>query len=103
MVDSDHDVVKYDPENPRYAALPDNYAEQAGEITVPMLLVQGQENRVFADSILQCHARLEKEVPGRHQLHVFPAYGHQDIFMGKQSASDIFPRLLAFIEQHRHD
>ncbi|MBV8659709.1 MAG: alpha/beta fold hydrolase [Burkholderiales bacterium] len=103
MVDSKHDVVKYDPDNLRYAALPDNYADQAAKITTPMLLVQGQENRVFADSILQCHARLEKEVPGRHQLHVFPAYGHQDIFMGKQSASDIFPRLLAFIEQHRHD
>ncbi|MBV8660320.1 MAG: alpha/beta fold hydrolase [Burkholderiales bacterium] len=103
MVDSQHEVVKYDPGNPRHAALPDNYFARAADIATPMLLIQGQENRVFADSILQCHARLEKQVPGRHQLHVFPAYGHQDIFMGKQSATDIFPRLTAFIAQHRHD
>ncbi|MBL8508357.1 MAG: alpha/beta fold hydrolase [Chitinimonas sp.] len=102
MVNANHDAVKFEPGNPRYAALPDNYFSQASKVTTPMLLVQGQENRVFADSNILCHQRLEQIVPGRHQLHVFPGYGHQDIFMGKNVATDIFPRLLAFLRAHSH-
>ncbi|WP_034608111.1 alpha/beta fold hydrolase [Chitinimonas koreensis] len=100
MVNSKHEAVKWQPGDPRYAALPDNYFERAAGIATPMLLVQGQENRVFADSIIQCHARLERLVPGRHQLHVFPRYGHQDIFMGQNVATDIFPRLFEFLRAH---
>ncbi|KIF81140.1 alpha/beta fold hydrolase [Noviherbaspirillum autotrophicum] len=103
MVRSGNTAVKFEPGNPRYAALPDNYMECAADIPTPTLLIQGQDNRVFADSIIQCHARLEKIVPGRHRLHVFPGYGHQDIFMGKDVAADIFPRLLAFLREHARD
>ncbi len=39
--------------------------------------------------------------PGRHQLHVFPGYGHQDPFMGKDVAQDVFPRLVEFLDEHR--
>jgi hypothetical protein len=39
-------------------------------------------------------------VPGRHELHVFPNYGHQDVFMGKNNHIDIFPRLLEFLNKH---
>lgn len=102
MIRSGNSAVKFDPGNPRYAALPDNYLEQAAQIKTPLLLVQGQDNRVFADSSIQFHAHLEKLVPGRHQLHVFPGYGHQDIFMGKDVAVDIFPRLIAFLREHSH-
>ncbi|HJV52213.1 MAG TPA: alpha/beta fold hydrolase [Noviherbaspirillum sp.] len=103
MVRSGNTAVKFEPGNPRYAALPDNYMDDVADIHTPVLLVQGQDNRVFADSIIQCHARLEKIVPGRHQLHVFPGYGHQDIFMGKDVAADIFPRLVAFLREQAHD
>lgn len=103
MVQSGHTAVKHDPDNPRYAALPDNYLEHAAEIDTPILFIQGQDNRVFADSNIRCHARLEKIVPGRHRLHVFPGYGHQDIFMGKDVHTDVFPPLLAFLREHSHD
>lgn len=102
MVDSNHDAVKFAPNNPRYAALPDNYFAQAANITTPMLLTTGQENGVFADSNILCHQRLEQVVPGRHQLHVFPSYGHQDVFMGKRVAQDIFPRMIQFLQAHSH-
>jgi cholesterol oxidase len=45
---------------------------------------------------------LEKIVPGRHELAVFPNYGHQDVFMGKNVHVDVFPRLLQFLEKHRN-
>ncbi|QDQ29353.1 alpha/beta hydrolase [Chitinimonas arctica] len=103
MVKANHDAVKFTAGHPRYAALPDNYFAQAANMTTPLLLTTGQENGVFADSNIICHQRLERIVPGRHQLHVFPSYGHQDIFMGKQVAADIFPRLLQFLQSHSHD
>ncbi len=66
-----------------------------------MLFMTGEENHVFSDSNILCYERLNRIVPGRHELQVFPRYGHQDVFMGKDVAVDIFPRLLAFLEQHR--
>ena len=35
-----------------------------------------------------------------HELHVFPGYGHQDPFMGKNVHVDIFPRLLQHLRKH---
>lgn len=101
MVKADNTAVKYEPKNPKYASLPDNYFEYAAEVETPVLFMTGEINNVFRDSNIVCHERLEKIVPGRHQLHVFPKYGHQDVFMGKEVAQDVFPRLLQFLDDHR--
>lgn len=101
MVRADNTAVKYDPSNPRYNALPDNYFQYAAEIETPVLFMTGEINNVFRDSNIVCYERLQKIVPGRHELHVFPRYGHQDVFMGGTVAQDIFPRLLEFLEKHR--
>lgn len=103
MVQSQNTAVKFDPANPRYAALPDNYLEHVKDIKTPILFTQGQDNHVFADSNIHCHERLEKIVPGRHQLHVFPGYGHQDVFMGRNVHVDVFPRMIAFLREQCHD
>lgn len=101
MIRADNTAVKYDPDNPKYAALPNDYFQYAAEIETPVLFMTGENNRVFTDSNIETHRRLEKIVPGRHQLHVFPGYGHQDVFMGKTNDVDIFPRLLQFLEEQR--
>jgi cholesterol oxidase len=101
MVKADNTAVKYDPQDPRYDALPDNYFQNAREIETPVLFMTGAENKVFTDSNIECHRRLERLVPGRHQLHVFPGYGHQDPFMGKHNDRDIFPRLVEFLDENR--
>jgi cholesterol oxidase len=103
MVRSDNTTVKYDSADTRYAALPDDYFQNAADMTTPILLAQGQDNNVFVDSNIICHQRLEQIVPGRHRLHVFPSYGHQDVFMGKNVHEDIFPRFTAFLKEHSHD
>lgn len=95
-------AVKYSHES-KYAKLPDDYFQYAREIETPVLFMTGAHNRVFSDSNIVCHERLERIVPGRHELHVFPGYGHQDPFMGERVADDVFPRLLEFIEKHRKD
>jgi cholesterol oxidase len=95
-------AVKYTDE-PAYQRLPADYFEHAAEIETPVLFTTGAHNKVFADSNVVCHERLERLVPGRHELHVFPGYGHQDPFMGDRVDRDVFPRMLEFIEKHRHD
>jgi lysosomal acid lipase/cholesteryl ester hydrolase len=100
MVAAGH-AVRYDRDDPRHAELPYNYLRYADEIETPVLFMTGRDNQVFSDSNIVCFERLERIVPGRHQLHVFPGYGHQDPFMGEDVATDIFPRLLAFLEEHR--
>jgi cholesterol oxidase len=101
MVRSRNTAVKYRPRDPRYQALPDNYFDHAREIETPILFMTGDNNRVFTDSNIVCYRRLEELVPGRHKLHVFPGYGHQDVFMGKNVHVDVFPTLLQFLNEHR--
>lgn len=92
-------AVKYDPGDPRYDGLPDDYLAGAGQITTPVLLTTGEVNRVFADSNIVCWQRLRALAPGRHELKVFPGYGHQDVFMGKNVATDVFPAMLDFLKR----
>jgi len=96
-------AVKYDPANRAHDPLPDDYFRYVKEIDTPVLFMTGENNKVFADSNIVCHQRMERIVPGRHELHVFPNYGHQDPFMGQHVARDIFPRLVEFIGKHRYD
>ncbi len=101
MAYSKNTAVKFHPEDPRYESLPDDYFQYAAHIRTPILLVTGATNRVFTDSNVECHRRLEELAPGRHELHVYPGYGHQDVFMGKNNHLDTFPRMLDFIERNR--
>jgi len=94
-------AVKYDVDNVAHDRLPNNYFRHAPEIDTPILFVTGEDNRVFTDSNVVCFERLDRIAPGRHELHVYPGYGHQDPFMGKDVARDIFPRMDRFMEERR--
>lgn len=100
MVNARNRAVKYDPNDSTYDSLPNDYLEYAKDIQTPVLFMTGENNRVFTDSNILCHQRLEAIVPGRHELHIFPNYGHQDVFMGKNCDRDIFPRLVEFLNKH---
>lgn len=92
-------AVKYEPGDPRYRALPDDYLASAAGVTTPVLLTTGDVNRVFVDSNIECWRRLDELAPGRHELDVIPGYGHQDVFMGKDVQYDVFPRMLDFLKR----
>lgn len=102
MVKANNTAVKYLPDDPRYQSLPDNYFAYAKDIETPVLLVTGQENALFTDSNIVCHQRLEQIMPGRHQLHVFPHYGHADVIIGKNAHQDIYPRFIEFLESNKN-
>ncbi len=101
MVNANGDAIQMFPEDARYTSLPKNYMQEAKNIETPVLFMTGQDNKVFTDSNIVCYEKLNKERPDFHQLHVFPEYGHQDVFMGKNNDKDIFPRLLTFLEEKR--
>ena len=92
-------AVKYDSKNKALAELPDDYFQFAKEIETPMLLTTGENNYVFKDSNVVCHEKLERVAPGRHELKIYPKYGHQDVFMGKNVAADCFPAMVEFIRR----
>ena len=99
MVAAGH-AVKFDAADPLLKPMPDDYLARAGEVTTPVLFTTGDKNNVFRDSNIVCFDRLEKVTPGLNQLAVFESYGHQDVFMGKDVARDVFPRLVDFISRH---
>lgn len=94
-------AVKYHRDDPTYDRLPNDYFRHALEVETPILFMAGEDNRVFTDSNVVCFERLERIAPGRHQLHIFEGYGHQDPFMGEHVARDIFPRLDEFMDEQR--
>lgn len=102
MLNAGNTAVKYNVNEPKYRTLPDDYFEHAASIETPVLFVAGQENQLFLDSNIVCYERLQKIVPNRHQLHVFPKYGHADVIFGKNADQDIFPRFVEFLEQNRN-
>jgi cholesterol oxidase len=94
-------AVRMEPEDPQFSDMPDDYAEAGKDIKSPILFMTGRNNRVFADSNIVCHEFLNAARPGRHELHIFEGYGHQDPFMGKNNHLDIFPRLVEWLKQNR--
>lgn len=101
MVKAGGEAIRMFPEDARYDRLPKNYMRAAKDIETPVLFMTGKDNKVFSDSNIVCFEKLNQERPGFHQLHVFPEYGHQDVFMGKNNHQDVFPRLLSFLEEKR--
>jgi cholesterol oxidase len=100
MLKNDHSAVKFKPGDAAYAALPEHYFAHAADVHTPVFFVTGQDNALFLDANVLCHQRLERVVPGRHQLRVFAGYGHADVIIGQRVARDVFPALLEFLRQH---
>lgn len=92
-------AVTFDSKDPQYSRLPTDYFARAAEVTTPVLLTTGDRNNVFRDSNIECWKRLQAIAPGQHELVVFPGYGHQDVFMGKDVHIDVFPHMLDFLKR----
>jgi pimeloyl-ACP methyl ester carboxylesterase len=74
--------------------LPADLAAQPPRTDARVAFLAGARNRCFlAESQARTHAWFTKHTarPERHALHVFPDYGHLDVFMGQDAARDTFP------------
>lgn len=103
MVTAGSRPLKFAPDDPTYASLPDDYLDNARLIDTPVLFMTGRRNRVFTDSNIVCHERLRALGCSQHELAIIEGYGHQDTFMGKDCDRDVFPTITDFIERHGRD
>jgi cholesterol oxidase len=95
-------AVKLRPNDPKYAELPDDYTKNIELIEEPILFVNGEDNRVFFRTNINCYNTFKERLGDRniHELFVVPDYGHIDIFMGKNAHRDVFPRFVEWMNQH---
>ncbi|ALL79629.1 hypothetical protein AD006_31055 (plasmid) [Pseudonocardia sp. EC080610-09] len=94
-------AVKYRPHRASHRILPANYLQAAASIEIPILFTTGTYNRVFCDSNIACHERLRRLGARQHELAVFDGYGHQDVFMGRDAARDVFGDIVEFLSRTR--
>ena len=81
-----------------YIGLPSNYLNSAGRISSPTLLIAGTENRIWYDSIPRYFRFVKDNFPDRPvKLSMIDGYGHQDLFIGKNAADDVFPAIVDFL------
>ncbi len=83
-----------------FESLPPSYLDAYCQRQQPRtLLISGGSNHIFPGANQHLAAELK-----RRQAKVdvsyweIPSYGHQDVFMGQHAARDVFPRLIAFIQ-----
>lgn len=65
-----------------------------------VVFVAGQDNKCFLpESQGRSFEYFDRLRPGYHSLVVLPGYGHLDVFMGKDAARDVFPRLIEELDR----
>ena len=80
--------------------LPEDVATRAPQTDARFAFFAGEQNRCFLpESQARTHTFFERHAPGRHALHVLPGYGHQDMFIGRHAARDVFPLIEAELER----
>ncbi len=80
--------------------LPADFCAQAPQTDARFAFTAGAKNLCFLpDSQVKTFAWFEGQRKNYHALHVFPTYGHLDVFMGKRAAEDTFPVILAELDK----
>jgi pimeloyl-ACP methyl ester carboxylesterase len=81
-------------------SMPANPVARPPATDARFVLLAGAENRCFlAESQRRTFAFLDGYRPGVHALHVFPEYGHLDVFFGRDAARDTLPVILEELDR----
>ncbi len=82
-----------------FAELPATFGTGPVCTDADIVLLAGAENRCFLPESQERTADyLQRNGRGRYDLHVVDGYGHLDMFMGQHAATDVFPLILAALE-----
>jgi pimeloyl-ACP methyl ester carboxylesterase len=80
--------------------LPRDFSAQAPATDARVVFLAGAMNKCFTpESQRTSHDWYAAHAPGRSSFHVFDGYGHLDVFMGRRAAEDIFPTIVAELEE----
>ena len=78
-----------------YSELPKDFGKVSPPEDTRWAFFAGKDNKVFVpESQVRTWEWFEERQPGRHTLHVVDGYGHLDMFMGSNSARDVFPTMI---------
>jgi cholesterol oxidase len=71
-------------------------------LRLPILFLQGEENRIFHPSGTRKTIRwlVEENDPKYYELCQVPGYAHLDTIIGKNAATDIYPHIVEFLDRH---
>ncbi|NNH68621.1 alpha/beta fold hydrolase [Nocardia uniformis] len=95
-----HAVLRWNIDDERYSALPQNALDQADRIDCPVLLLSGSRNAAWLDSNRLCYEVLSARNPGVDVRYTeIPSYGHLDTFIGRGAALDVFGYIVDFLDE----
>lgn len=84
-----------------FKELPLDYTQEVPKTDARFTFIAGQKNLCFlAQGQINSYEYFANLRPDYHSLHIFPEYGHLDIFMGKNAVQDTFPVIFKALEKH---
>ena len=82
-----------------YGVLPSDYAAQPPKTDARWIFFAGEKNQCFLpDSQRQTYEWMNGLRPNYHALRVIPKYSHLDLFLGVNAAKEVFPEMIATLE-----
>ena len=80
--------------------LPESFVAGPPQTDARFAFLAGELNRCFLpESQHRTYEWFDRHAPGRHSTHVFPGYGHLDVFMGRRADEDVFPVIVRELEK----
>jgi hypothetical protein len=80
--------------------LPESFVSGPPQTDARFAFLAGEMNQCFTpESQRRTYEWFDRHSPGRHALHVFPGYGHLDIFMGQSADENVSPVILNELEK----
>jgi pimeloyl-ACP methyl ester carboxylesterase len=77
-----------------YPQLPEDLLDRPPQTDARVVFLAGARNSCFlAEGQRRSYEALSRFRPGYHSLHVFPDYGHLDVFLGQNAWRDVFPTI----------
>ena len=76
--------------------------EQLKRLALPISFITGGLNQIFdPETIVRTHEWLGAANGAQYyDMHIFDDYAHMDMFIGRNAARDVFPHLLARLNEH---
>ena len=79
----------------QFDELPASFVDAAPRTDARFLFLAGQNNQCFLpESMERTYDFFDRHAPGRHMYQELANYGHLDVFIGKNSAVDVFPLIV---------
>lgn len=78
------------------AGMPVDFGVDPPKTNARFVFFTGLDNKCFKPASQEkSFEYVRKHVPGDHTIHRLPGYGHLDVFLGRNSARDVFGKMIA--------